>query len=1597
LQSWLFFWIVTCSLSECSSQNDLTNIPVPDPIAELAAMKLDPAVEVNLFASDPMVSKPIHSNFGYDGKLWIATSSVYPQLAPGEVANDKVIVLEDTDHNGVADKSIVFADGLLIPTGVLPDLPSSKGSGCYVAASTQLLYFLDTDGDGQSDQRRVVLSGFGTEDTHHLLHTLRWGPDGCMYMNQSIYIHSHVETPYGTRSLEGGGVWRFNPRSMRLDVVCKGFANPWGHVFDNDGQSFITDGAGNEGINHIFPGSVSAHSPGEGRWLVGMNPGSPKHCGLEILCDQSLPSEYFRQMVTSDFRSHRVNRFEIVKTDQGYRSIQQGDLIRSEHPAFRPIDTKLGPDGSLYISDWYNPIIQHGEVDFRDPRRDRTHGRVWRLSWKDANAAARTFSNPVDQQSNEELVRSLVEINSMQAAWAKMELARRDTLKVNRILDEKVDTIAKSSAPNPWLRLRCEVEAHRDVIREESITALLSSEQANDRASGLRFYSNYMIDNFPASNDRIALHIHTLNRGVEDADWLVRLEALSGLKKINTRESIATSLRILYKPLTSELDFALWNILREDESTTIATLAQDLHTSRDSLDEATLNRWYYVMKSIKSSDWSNSIVNAFANEKIPLNATSSLTFALLNLVSERIDTNKAGTLLEWLASSKRDSAITLQALEAIQQGTSKSKVVPSNARDLLPQFLPMVQFATVDSIQRLRFDQTLAKAAGQWSVESMGPLLETSLNNDSIVSQGTPEGEQLVSDIIEAISALGGVNATQNLLLVAKDTTRSPSIRATTIAVIAKRDLNAAAQACVDCVTVSSKPPGEKSLYGFIAIVSRKGGPEAFLKAFEKSSEIPSATALGMLSAMQSNAILHDDLTLEIKKKGKLDTHAWKYTPELLADIQQRLKSSADPARGESIYRRSSLQCIRCHAIGSGGNNIGPNLQSIGGSSQTDYILQSLVEPDAKLKEGFQTTIVLTDDGQIITGLIKSRSAEQLQVLTAEGNLVSIFTEAIAEEKEGKSLMPAGLLDSLPVEDLADIVAFMSQLGRNEAYSVSTEPWIRNWQFLTDTPEARKLLNRTSVDSVATGNSSLSWENLTTLVNGKLPIQDLPTMQPHPDVEPFVTVRVGLDCQQAGSIRLKFSDEVTGDVQAWVDSERWPEPSESVRQCSVGTHRLVLTVKKDRVSQLGLQVEMVAGADGVPNSIVVPLAKDRAKDGEQVDPNDRTRYASRNLATRLVSTNRTAELLRADDRIAWLGGRNWEQMSEYGDLELQLTIRRPDYRLRFRNVAWSGDDVEGRARAGFGKQDDGYRRRLADLKAAAPNIVFVAYGQSEALDVRWTMERFESGFQRLIGDLLLNEYVPVVVLPPMLPSNLSLQINVDPINDRVRQIQSILLKQARAANLKIIAHPTILPEMSDDGLSINENGYRILAKQFADLIAPETVSVALPSNVWVNVTKLSAKTEGGEGWSLENFVKNGNEYAWDEKYVSIPAVDQTKRLNSITWTILGLPNELTYDLLLDNKLVVYATGQEWSDGLLVYKNGATASRLALRKAIIAKEQAFFHQYRPQNETYLFLFRKHEQGNNAVEIEQFAKVVELLEQSIVELVKPNAHHWRLVQR
>ena len=318
----------------------------PDP-----GFKMGDGLSADLWAANPLISKPLNMTWDSSGRLWIASTPIYPQIEPGAVASDRIFVVEDTDHDGKADKSTVFTEDLLIPSTVAPVERADGKFEAYVGASTELLLLSDTDGDGKADTRRVVLSGFGTEDTHHILHTLYWGHDGRLYFNQSIYIHTHLETPWGVVRLNSGGSFAYDPSSERVEVLIKGLCNTWGHMMDSEGQSFFTDGCGGEGLVWGLPGGVFQNYEGAKATAPSISRGGfPKFVGLELIQSPLFPAAWQGSAITCDFRAHRIVRMGITPLEgkSGYVSNDEPDVMKTGDAWFRPVDVKLGPDGVFW-------------------------------------------------------------------------------------------------------------------------------------------------------------------------------------------------------------------------------------------------------------------------------------------------------------------------------------------------------------------------------------------------------------------------------------------------------------------------------------------------------------------------------------------------------------------------------------------------------------------------------------------------------------------------------------------------------------------------------------------------------------------------------------------------------------------------------------------------------------------------------------------------------------------------------------------------------------------------------------------------------------------------------------------------------------------------------------------------------------------------------------------------------------------------------------------------------------------------------------------------------------------------------------------------
>jgi mono/diheme cytochrome c family protein/glucose/arabinose dehydrogenase len=348
----------------------------------IESFTLAPGFKIELFASEtefPNLKNPVQMSFDNKGRLWVAVSPTYPHWKPGDpMPDDKLLIYEDTDGDGRADLEKVFADGLQLPIGfeIAPE-------GVYVSQEPNLCLLVDHDGDDRADRVDVVLGGFDTHDTHHAISAYAADAAGAFYMCEGRFLHSQVETPYGPERVNDGGVWRYDPRKARLERYSQSdYNNPWGIAFDDWDQCFISDASGG---NNWWGLPLSAKMP-YGVEVDKVEEFAPKRArptsGSEFISSRHFPDEYQgRFILNNSIGFLGTSMWEIREEGAGYVGEQAGDLLSSTDPNFRPVDCEFAPDGSLYIVDWHNALIGHMQHNARDPKRDRDHGRIYRVTY----------------------------------------------------------------------------------------------------------------------------------------------------------------------------------------------------------------------------------------------------------------------------------------------------------------------------------------------------------------------------------------------------------------------------------------------------------------------------------------------------------------------------------------------------------------------------------------------------------------------------------------------------------------------------------------------------------------------------------------------------------------------------------------------------------------------------------------------------------------------------------------------------------------------------------------------------------------------------------------------------------------------------------------------------------------------------------------------------------------------------------------------------------------------------------------------------------------------------------------------------------------
>ena len=530
-----------------------TNMPKVSPFKygdeTIQAMTIGKGLKVELFASEkefPDLIKPVQMSFDSKGRLWVASWKNYPHWQPKTPLDDKLLILEDTNGDGKADKSTVFAGDLSNPTGF-----EFCNGGVLVAQQPNLVFLKDTNGDDKYDTKQIILHGFDSADTHHAINSFTFDPGGALYMQEGIFHRTQVETPWGPVVRQAdGGVYRFEPRTWKFETyVPFNFPNPHGHVFDAWGRDIVFDATGGQpyygpsfSTKKYYPAMETKDAPKPGD--VRTRPVG----GAEILSSRHFPEELQGNLIvlnTIGFRG--LLNYKLTEDGAGLKITEVDPIVQSADENFRPVDAEVGPDGALYFVDWHNPIIGHMQHNLRDKSRDKLHGRVYRVT-----AEGRPLLKPpvIAGASIPQLLDLLKEPENRVRYRARIELGARDTKEVLAAVDAwtgKLD--AKAPGYEHQMMEALWVYQWHNRVNEKLLTRMLKSSDPWARAAATRVLCYW--------RDRVTNPLALLKALATDAHPGVRLEAVRAASFFKTPEAAEVALASLEHPQDRFLKYTL--------------------------------------------------------------------------------------------------------------------------------------------------------------------------------------------------------------------------------------------------------------------------------------------------------------------------------------------------------------------------------------------------------------------------------------------------------------------------------------------------------------------------------------------------------------------------------------------------------------------------------------------------------------------------------------------------------------------------------------------------------------------------------------------------------------------------------------------------------------------------------------------------------------------------------------------------------------------------------------------------------------------------------------------------------------------------------
>ncbi len=958
------------------------NDPLPPKVAE-QRFTIPEDLQFQLVLSEPEVSQPLFMTFDAKGRMWLVEYRQYPDIAgvkmlsqdkflrrvydkiplpppQGEKGRDRISVHEDTDGDGVYDKHSVFVDGLNLATSV-----AIGRGGAFVTNPPYLLFYPDKNGDDVPDgDPEVLLEGFGLEDSHSVINSLRFGPDGWLYGGQGSTVSANVKRP-GTKdkpiSSMGQLIWRYHPETRRYEIFAEGGGNTFGVEIDQKGRVFSGHNGGDtRGFHYVQGGyyqkGFGKHGPLSNPYAFGYY-GNIKHHSVPrfthnfiIYESDVLPAAYQYRLFGVEPLQGQVVMSEVVPYLASFQTRDLSRVVKIDDQWFRPVDIKAGPDGCIYVADMYEQRIDHSS--HYAGRIDRTNGRVYRLKPK---SLPKAVASDLDKKTDDELLTVLLSSNK----WDRQEALRLIGDRKPKALIEKLVEQTLKQSQQPALEL----------LWALNLCGGLTDDVA---AKMLKHQDQYV----RAWTMRLLCDAYQVAPQISRA-----LSELAGNEKyLDVRVQLAASARRL--PAKDAMPI-IKNLIKYDEDSAdifvplMLWWAIEAHSNAEGRD--------LILSTILSDKeiWQRPLMKDHLTERImkryALSGTREELLAAAKVLQTAPDRAAADKLLKGFEEAYKGrslSGIPTQLVDAIAAtggGSTALKLRQGNA-EAMNVALKAVGDAKHAKAERLEF----LRVFGEIRRSEFIPVLLEIVQKDS--------DADVLAAALTSLQAFDDARVGQQVV---------PRLK--------------------------QLPPDAK-LVAETLLASRRVWAKDLLGAVDAGQVAKTDVSEAALRKM----LLHNDARIQQlvnKHWGEVAGASTEEMKKELARVTEMLsQGTGNPYKGKQVYKEL---CGKCHKLFDDGGQIGPDLTPFK-RDNVERLLTNVINPSLEIREGFENYVIITTDGRVVNGFLADKDSQVVILRGVDGqNLIFRRDEIEDMQAIPKSVMPEGTLSKLSDQQVRDLFAYL--------------------------------------------------------------------------------------------------------------------------------------------------------------------------------------------------------------------------------------------------------------------------------------------------------------------------------------------------------------------------------------------------------------------------------------------------------------------------------------------------------------------------------------------------------------------------------------------